>query len=182
MDATVQKRLGEVCRHGNLLVPPETRSADPASLRMIYHLFDKAEEKKVTSSQGRALDILLIAYATMSRMGEIRRLSVGDVSTPTGEAEALRISFVQKQNRRKGTEIAKVAPAAVGKHSWCPRKILMAWTEDARRLGRTYVFGGELGAPPSVQAVDKAPATALSKPAPGYPLKITGHSARRGQP
>lgn len=47
----VHSRISEMCRYGNLVVPPEVRSADPVSLRMIYYLFDEAEKKSLTGDR-----------------------------------------------------------------------------------------------------------------------------------
>lgn len=179
MGPDIHRRISEVCRYGNLMVPPESRSADPVSLKMIYYLFDRANEQDLPNAQCRALDILLIAYSTMCRMGEICQLKVQDV-TGKGNSDYIRISFVQKQQRRKGTRTVKVVPAALGRNSWCPRRILCAWRDDAIENNRTFIFGGSRDIPPSVQGVDKALAAVLSKLAPDYPLRITGHSARKG--
>ena len=97
------------------MVPPELRPADPVSLRMIYCLFDRADEQDLPDAQCRALDILLMACSTMCRMGEICQLKVQDV-TEEGNPDNIIISFAQKQQRRKGTRTVKVAPAALGRN------------------------------------------------------------------
>lgn len=177
----IHVRITEVCKYGNLIVPPEVRAADPVSLRMIYYLFDKADEtRSLTMVQSRALDIVLIAYATMSRLGEICRLRVVDVIGSTKGSDRMKIAIIQKQDKRLGLRTLKIVPSALGRHSWCPRSILGEWRDSAVEVGHNFVFSGEEDVPPTVQSVDKALVGVLAKLCPEYPLKITGHSARKG--
>lgn len=180
MNENFTVRLREVCRFGNLLVPPVSRAADPVSLDMIFYLFDRADEVGCTFAQGRALDILLIAYATISRLGEICKLRTDEVEVPEDDKIPIRISFVQKPAHSKGTRIQKVVPRAKMDRSWCPRSILKSYWEIAKDQKRVFIFSGKEDKPTSTQAVDKALAAVVKKLAPEYPLRISGHSARRG--
>lgn len=108
------------------------------------------------------------------------KLTVGDVIVPASEFGALKIAIIQKQHQRKGLRTIKVVPRALGRYSWCPRGILQSWWEEAKVQKRVYVFGNDVDTPPSVQNVDKTLATLVHRLAPEYPLRVTGHSARKG--
>ena len=113
-------------------------------------------------------------------MGEICRLTVSDVMVPTSEVDIMKISVIQKQHQRKGIRTIKVVPFAGGRYNWCPRSILLSWWRNAKDQGRIYVFGKDTDTPPKVQAIDKVLGVLVQKLAPEYPLRVTGHSARKG--
>ena len=147
----LKKKIQEIAKYCNLVYPPEGCEADPVTLSTIFELMDRTEDKGITFVQGRALDILLVAYPTMSRLGEIAQLEPQDVKID--ENGTVRISVITKTLRRKGLKTEKLVPRAVAERSWCPCNILLEWLNRAKEGGLSYVFANDLNLKPTVTSV-----------------------------
>lgn len=154
IDSSAKKRIAEVIKYCNLVYPPEGCNADPVTLGTIFELMDKADEHGVTFVRGRALDILLIAYATMSRLGEIAQLQPDDVKVD--DKGTVRISVITKTSRRGGLRVEKLVPKAVQDKSWCPCQILLEWVKRAKEGRLHFVFANNFDVKPTVTSIDKA--------------------------
>ena len=180
LDKNVMVRVREIMKYANLICPKEDRAADPVSLTTIYKLMDRTIGEKITPNQARALDILLISYATMSRLGEVAELKTEDIFVSEIPGQAPKVALHPKPLVATGERIKKMVPKAVGVDSWCPLQILMEYYRIAVEEGKTYVFSYGRDVPPRVGSIDKALRALTNKYLPGYTLRITGHSARKG--
>ena len=176
----VQGWIREIMRYANLLCPPETIAANPVSLKTIFNLMDLVEQRGATNIQAKALDVLLFAYAAMSRLGEVAALRVGDVIIPKSDEERLFIHIHTKTTREKGLQINKLVLTVKGERSWCPRLILLAYVTEAQQDHRSFVFPNSDDVAPSVSSLDKALQGLTRKLLPNYKLRISGHSAQKG--
>lgn len=177
-DKSLKKRVQEIVKYCNLTFPPEKKDADPVTLQTIFELMDRADKQGITFVQGRALDILLIAYSTMARLHEIADLQPEDVLVD--DKGIVRVNISTKQSVKTGLKVSKLVPKAMGEKSWCPRQILLEWLSRAKEANLDFVFANNKNQKPTVTSIDKALVAVLTKLMPEYKFRITGHSARKG--
>lgn len=67
-------------RNANMKNPVKIKAADAVSLNTLENIMKESEYTKLTFAERTALEILAVAFMTMSRVGEIVELRVSDVS------------------------------------------------------------------------------------------------------
>lgn len=166
----IRRELPLLRREANRKRPPAQRAAEAVRLRSLKKLLKRARGEKLTRKERQALDIFTLAFATMSRVGEIAALEVGNVARDGG-AIALRPKTSAKTWRRlvKRVSNAKGLRAA---------DKLVRYREEARRRGRRCLFAGAKDRPVVTASVTRR-LRKLGKRL-GGGLRITAHSARKG--
>lgn len=157
-------------RDANMRQPPRQQAAAAVSWRTLKRLVARAQGARLSRSERQALDIFVLAFATVSRVGEIAALEVEHVA-PDGGHLTLRPKTGARTWRRLVKRVANTPSLRAADMLWRRR-------EEARRGGFRFVFrsGG-----------DKPPSTASSTGhlrdvtrRLGIPARVTAHSARKG--
>lgn len=85
-------------RDANIKTPVKQRAADAVTFTDLERMLQKAQNVKLTIGERRALDILSIAFSTMSRVSEIAALKASDVRAD-GSVILIRPKHPQKHGR-----------------------------------------------------------------------------------
>lgn len=72
-----KRRLGEHSHYGG--EKPTFLTLPTSRLKTLTHLVERAKTTKLTKSERQTLDIFVVAFVTMSRVGEIAALHVDEV-------------------------------------------------------------------------------------------------------
>ena len=159
-------------REANKLHPPKTGGATPIALLDLAALWGKAQRTSLPLSQREAIDLLTVAFATVSRGGEIAALEPLDVS-PDGSWIRIRPKTFAGTWKRliKRVDDAPGLPV---------RAILMAYRQRAMKRGLSLLWGLGDGASGvwRTEAISKALAAAASSL--GFKLRVSAHSGRKG--
>ena len=75
----VFQQIAKLRRDANTANPPTKKVASPLTIKDIVELENFARHGKITQLERQALDVLIIAFASMSRVGEIANLRLQDV-------------------------------------------------------------------------------------------------------
>ena len=157
-------------KRANATRPPRRRAADAISLGTLMELVRRAEGAKMSRGERQAVDIFLVAFATMSRVGEVAALKVSDVS-PEGDT----ISIRPKTSAGTGLRLTKLVSNTHGLEA---ADRLREYREAATKQGKTHLFRGRGGKPPETAAVTRLLRAASTRL--GMRERITSHSARKG--
>ena len=157
-------------RRANMKHPPGHQAAEAISLRTLKALTRGAREKKIPANERKALDIFLVAFVTMSRVGEIATLQVEDVA-PGGEVIELR----PKTGARTWLKLRKKVSSTRGLRA---AEALRSYRDEARAKGRRGLFCDKDNKPPTT-ALITAHLKRLSARL-GLNIRISSHSARKG--
>lgn len=156
-------------RQANMRNPPRRQAADAISLGTLKTLIRRTRGTEVTKKERRALDIFTVAFVTMSRVGEIAALEVGDV---VGDGEAIDVR--PKTGAREWSKLRK----RVSSGGLRAAEILARHKRQARENGKKLIFGDEDDKPPTTAEVTiylKRLSARL-----GVDKRISAHSARKG--
>ena len=177
MGEEATKRFKELTRalikEANIRNPRELRAADAMPRAVLLQLVEGARALRyVMPIERTALDALVVAFATMSRTGEVLALCVEDVQE---DGRAVRV--VVKTSATTKVAHVKAVDDGLGLE---PVGILRRRREEAVRERRPFLF-------PSVRKPGEAMASneathglqLLSKHC-GVPQRVTCHSARKG--
>lgn len=88
-EARIEAELLVLRRDANKRHPPRQQAADPISVEALRELWARAGKSRLSQKERQALDIFLVAFATVSRVGEVAALGVEHVA-PEGTWVALR--------------------------------------------------------------------------------------------
>lgn len=169
-EAAIRAELPLLRRDANRRHPPKQQAAEPANLGTVRELLARAKGAKLTRGERQALDIFALAFATVSRVGEVAALEVGHVA-PDGSSLSLR----PKTGARTWLGLVKRVSNAPGLRA---ADILAGRREEARKRGHKLLFRGAGGGPPTTSSISahlRRIAEGL-----GIPARITAHSARKG--
>lgn len=164
-------KLKVLRRDTNLINPPQKQAADAVSLQDLQTLWRRAREVKLTPIEKLAIEILTVAFATVSRVAEIAGLRVRDVAEE-GTLISIRAKTSAKscdrhlKRVRNGCEIQ-------------PVHILKRRRELAILLGNDFLFLTCANAPP----LTSSEVTNTLKRLTGklnMNCRITAHSGRKG--
>ena len=133
-------------------------------------LMARAHGTKLSRSERQALDIFVLAFATVSRVGEIASLEVRHVA-PDGEHLALRPKTGARTWQRLVKRVANTPSLRAADILWRRR-------EEARRGGFRFVFRSGRDWPPSTASITGHLRDVTRRL--GIPARVTAHSARKG--
>lgn len=169
-EEALRKELPILRKRANTTNPPRRRAADAISLETLREFIRRADEAKLTRGERQAVDIFLVAFATMSRVGEVAALKVSDVAPEGGT-----ISIRPKMNAGTGLRLSKFVSNT---HGLRAADKLKEYREAAMKRGKTYLFRGHSRKPPETAAVTRLLRSTSTKL--GMRERITSHSARKG--
>lgn len=169
-EEAIRAELPVLRRDANKALPPRQQASQAVSLEIVRLLVARAKAERLTRGEQQALDIFVLAFSTVSRVGEIAALGVEDVA-PDGSSLALR----PKTQARTWQRLCKRVTNAPGLRA---ADILLGYREAARRKRRGNLFAGAGGGPPTTSAIT-GHLRKLGKRL-GIPARITSHSARKG--
>ena len=75
----INKNSFLLIKDANKKNPPKSHKVDAISLRDLESLVERANTLKLSAIEKLSLDVFIVAFATMSRTGEIARLNVEDI-------------------------------------------------------------------------------------------------------
>lgn len=159
-------------RNANMQHPVKKRAADAVTLRALNDLMRRAEYTKLTFGETSALEILAVAFMTMSRVAEVAALEVADVSRDGGEISVRPKTLARSWRRivKRVTDLGHIRAAT----------ILRRRRETAIRSCSPLLFPSrkEGKQPLSSSAVSQRLRKVLRKL--GSTLRVTAHSGRKG--
>lgn len=166
----IRERLPLLRRQANMKNPPRQMAADAISLSLLKKIIRRANEVKLTQKEKQALDIFIIAFATVSRVGEIVALNVENVAQD-GSALSLR----PKTGAKTWLRLTKRVTNGEGVDA---ADRLARWREEAAKQGRTGIFANKQGVYPTTATITRRLKKVSSKV--GIRTRVTAHSARKG--
>lgn len=167
---TIVAALPLLRREANKRHPPEQKAAEAVSLETMKTLVERAGRKHLTRRESQALDIFLVAFGTMSRVGEVATLETNNVSV-----DGATISVRPKTGARTWQRLTKKVSSLHGLRA--PER-LRKRREEALARGSKVLFPDRNGRPLSTGMVTihlKRLARKL-----GVTGRISSHSARKG--
>lgn len=168
-EAEIREQLPILRKRANMRNPPRQRAAEAISLAALRKLVERAKEAKLTAKERQALDIFVIAFATVSRVGEVAAIEVENVARD-GSALSLR----PKTGARTWLRLTKRVTNAAGLDA---ADRLARRREEARREGREGVFTSKRGKVPTTATITRRLKQVTKKV--GINARVTAHSARK---
>lgn len=157
-------------REANRKNPPGQQAAEAISLDMLRELMERARQAKLTKMERQALDIFLVAFESMSRVGEIAALQVEEVA-----ADGRTILVRPKTGAKTWLKLMKRVSDTRGFNA---AERLVHYRRQAIRRGKKSLFRGR-----NNKVLETATITSylrrLSRKL-GCGARITSHSARKG--
>lgn len=166
----IRRALEMMRREANKRNPPAQQAAEAVRLRTLKEVTEEAKITKLTRSERQALDIFVIAFVTMSRVGEVASLRVEEVSR-----DGATIAIRPKTNARTWKRLVKRVSNMGGLEA---AEKLARYREEARKQGRKTVFIGKSGGPPETATITRHLKKLGKKVNCG--TRLTSHSARKG--
>lgn len=166
----IRTELPLLRREANRKNPPRAVAAEAVSMGDLRELVAKSGREKLSRGERMAVDIFLIAFVTMSRVGEIVALEVDNVAAD-GSTLALRPKTGAKTWRR----LTKCVSNTRGLRA---ADKLRKYRQEAIKAGRKELFVTRKG-----RQLETTKITARLKRASkklGIAARITSHSARKG--
>lgn len=159
-------------REANKLHPPKTGGATPISLRDLATLWGKAQRASLPAIQREALDILVVAFATVSRGFEIASLTTEDVAKDGSWIRVRPKTFaatwkrlLKRVDNAPGLPVRDILKKYRARALKRRSPLLWSVAEEVRDVWRT-------------DAISKALAGAASSL--GFNQRVSAHSARKG--
>ena len=159
-------------REANKLHPPKTGGATPISLRDLATLWGKAQRASLPAIQREALDILAVAFATVSRGFEIASLTTEDVAKDGSWIRVRPKTFaatwkrlLKRVDNAPGLPVRDILKRYRARALKRRSPLLWSVAEEVRDVWRT-------------DAISKALAGAASSL--GFNQRVSAHSARKG--
>ena len=169
-EAEIREQLPILRKRANMRNPPRQRAAEAISLALLRRLLRRAKGAKLTPKERLALDIFVVAFATVSRVGEVAAIEVENVAQD-GSALSLR----PKTGARTWLRLTKRVTNAAGLDA---ADRLARRREEARREGREGVFTNKRGKVPTTTMITRMLRQITKKV--GIEARVTAHSARKG--
>ena len=166
----ILEALPTMRREANRKHPPVQKAAEAIRLSTLQTLLKRAKMQKLLRGEGQALDIFVLAFATMSRVGEVAALETSNVSS-----DGSTILIRPKTGARTWQRMAKRVSSL---HGLRARERLRKRREEADRKGRKSLFPGKGGHPVATSTIT-ARIKRLAKRF-GIKGRISSHSARKG--
>ena len=148
------------------------QAPEAISLGTITQMVLRTQNIQLSQTQKAAVEMFIVAFATMSRLGEIARLTVQDV-----EEDGTRILIRPKKKWNLGDKLSKGVADGFGLY---PTTILKVRRSIGIRAKREYIFARteDKDEPFSTSLVTNT--LARLGEVLGLPIRITAHSARKG--
>ena len=164
--------LGVLRREANKLHPPRTGGATPIGLQDLAKLWGKAQRTVLPSIQREALDLLIVAFATVSRGIEVASLGVEDVAQDG--------SWVRVRPKTWAATWRRLLKRVDNAPGLPVRDILKTYRSRALRRGSSLLWGaGERASGVwGTDAISRALADAAK--ALGFKQRVSAHSGRKG--
>lgn len=164
------EELAILRRDANRRRPPRQKAAQAVRLRDLKMLLRRAKREKLSRKEKQALDIFTLAFATMSRVGEITTLEIENVARD-GSAIALR----PKTTARTWKRLVKRVSNASGLGA---ADTLIRYREEARMKRRECLFVEDRNKHIETSKVTNRLRRLGERLGSG--MRITSHSARKG--
>ena len=169
-ERAIRGELPLLRREANKRHPPKLRAAEPTRLEVVRELLARAKRAELSRRERQALDIFLIAFVTMSRVGEVAELEAEDVA-----ADGSLVSLRPKTAAATWLKLAKGVSDRAGLRA---AERLRRYRREAIGCRRKYLFTEKRGRPPSTASVTERLKRVTRKL--GLAARITAHSARKG--
>ena len=164
-------RLRVLRREANKLHPPRAGGATPISLQDLAALWGRAQESALPLNQREALDILAVAFATVSRAGEIAALELQDVAEDG--------SWVRVRPKTSAATWRRLVKRVDDAPGLPARSLVKAYRLKAVQKGRALLWEDEgAGGVRSTASISGALMDAAR--ALGFEGRVSAHSARKG--
>lgn len=163
-----KRRLGEHSHYGG--EKPTFLTLPTSRLKTLTHLVERAKTTKLAKSERQALDIFVVAFVTMSRVGEIAALHVDEVGR-RGETVTIRPKTKARTWQKATKKVSNIGGLEA-------REILRDHREAARRKGRVWMFTGKGDNPPETSTITRRLKELATKL--GANIRISAHAARKG--
>ena len=157
-------------RDANRRNPPQQKAADPVSLKTLYKILGEAKVQGVAEEERIALDVLTIAFVTVSRVKEILALKVKDVA-PSGNMVRIRPKMKAKTWQRITKRVSNTKGLRAA-------DMLFRYRELAVQEGRRKLFTGRDGKGLKTPTISIRLKNAAQKL--GFSIRLSAHSARKG--
>lgn len=159
-------------QRANKLHAPVLKAASALRLRDLLLIIRRAQTCKLTRNERQAIDVMIVAFCTLSRAFEVAVLTVDHVAENGSYVVVRPKTAAQQREQYKKCvlDMGGVRPASIltGRREEAiirGRKHLLSWTKDG-------------DSPPETHQITSALKTALRKL--GIRKRITAHSARKG--
>lgn len=170
--AKLETLLKKLRRAANQANPPVRKAANALRLDDLQYMLGSSEYHKLSQWEKQAIDILVVAFATVSRVAEIVSLTTGDV-TENGHYISVRTKTYASTCQRH----VKYVSNALGLY---PSRILQSRRAAAILQGRTLLYSGQTGRDVPVTSSDVTHALKRVTRKLKMMCRITAHSGRKG--
>ena len=136
----------------------------------LRELLRRAQGARLSRSERQALDIFVVAFVTMSRVGEVAALQADEVAKDGGT-----ITLRPKTKARTWERFTKKVSSTKDLRA---TEILRQYRERARTRGKTCLFRGKSGKPPETATITRHLKSVTRKL--GVDIRVTSHGARKG--
>lgn len=159
-------------RDANMSNPPTQHAADALKLRDLQKILERIERVQITPVELQAVEILTIAFATISRVAEIAALKISDVPENC-QCISIRTKTCAKTWQR---HVKRVSDGC----GLDPTRVLKERRMNAKRYARSLLFS--CSDTEDLQFTSAEVTKALKRVAKKVQLrcKLTSHSARKG--
>lgn len=166
---TLLKRLRRLANQRN---PPANRAADALRLEDLHNILESPKYPRLSRYEKEAVDILVVAFATLSRVAEITSLTIRDVSE-----DGHHISVRTKTQAATCIRHVKYVSDALGLY---PTRVLRSQRTDAILHGRTLLYSARAGEDVPIGSSEVTRALKQVTETMGMSCRITAHSGRKG--
>ena len=157
-------------KRANMKNPPQTRAAEAISWENMKELLERAKEANLSKMERQALDIFLIAFMTVSRVGEVAALEVENTAQ-----DGTMIEVRPKTSAKTWLRLRKKVPDTAG---FKAANKVREYRRRAIKQGRRTLFRGRGRKPPTTSSITSLLKRITTKV--GIRARITAHSARKG--
>ena len=168
----LDKEVQILTREANKKNPVKRHPADAISFSDLLELTERTKQRRLSRKEEIALEIFTLAFCTMSRVGEIARITRNDVLE---DGSAIRIT-----PKTEGATANTIVKCVRGWGVIRPENMLRKREEEAGKEGKTFVFtlSKESDSVIRTNVITKALMELALKC--GLKGHITAHSARKG--
>lgn len=166
----IKKELPILRKRANMKNPPQSKAAEAISWENMKKLLERAKEANLSRMERQALDIFLIAFMTVSRVGEVAALEVENTAQ-----DGTMIAVRPKTSAKTWLRLRKRVPDTAGFRA---ANKVREYRRRAIKQGRRTLFRGRGRKPPSTSSITALLKRITAKV--GIRARITAHSARKG--
>lgn len=170
--AKLETLLKKLRRAANQANPPVRKAANALRLGDLQYMLGSPEYPKLSQWERQAVDILVVAFATLSRVAEIVSLSTRDVAE-NGHYISVRTKTYASTCQRHVKRVSNV----LGLH---PARVLQRQRAEAILQGRTLLYSGQTGRDIPVTSSEVTHALRRVTKKLKMLCRITAHSGRKG--